>query len=59
MSTIRLSFDVDKPLSEFLIFRKAFKNTVKKYCENFKAVAEGRQPPHQTISGKKYGNYLA
>ena len=55
----QLPLGVIGKLLDFLIFRKAFKNTVKKYCENFKAVAEGRQPPHQTISGKKYGNYLA
>lgn len=39
-----------------LIFRKAFENTVKKYNDNFKAVAEGRRPPHQTLSGKMYQN---
>jgi len=35
---------------DFLIFRKAFESTVRKYNDNFKAVAEGRQPPHQTVT---------
>lgn len=39
-----------------LIFRKAFGNTMKKYNDNFKTVAEGRQPPHQTLSGKRQQN---
>lgn len=38
---------------DFLLFRKAFERTVRKYNDNFKAVAEGRQPPHQTVSGKE------
>jgi uncharacterized membrane protein len=37
---------------DFLIFQKAFENTVSKYNDNFKAVIEGKQPPHQTVSGK-------
>ncbi len=37
---------------DFLIFRKAFKDTVRKYNENFKAVVEGMRAPHQTVSGK-------
>ena len=44
---------------DFLLFRKAFENTVKKYNDNFKAVAEGRQPPHQTVSGERQGNHPA
>ena len=44
-------------LLDFLIFRKAFENTVRKYNDNFKAVLEGRQPPHQTLSEKKTGKY--
>ncbi len=43
-------------LLDLLIFRKAFENTVRKYNDNFKAVAEGKSPPHQTVSGKKKGN---
>ncbi len=39
-----------------LIFRKAFENTVKKYNDNFKAVAEGRRPPHQTLNEKRHPN---
>ncbi len=39
---------------DFLIFRKAFEQTVRKYNDNFKAVAEGRQPPHPTVSGKDH-----
>ncbi len=37
---------------DVLIFRKAFENTVRKYNENFKAVAEGNPPPHRPISVK-------
>lgn len=37
---------------DFLIFRKAFENTVRKYNDNFKAVVEGKLPPHQTVRGK-------
>ncbi len=40
-------------LLDYLVFRKAFKNTVKKYNDNFKAVAEGNPPVHPTVSGKK------
>ncbi len=35
---------------DLLIFRNAFERTVRKYNDNFKALAEGRQPPHKTIS---------
>jgi len=31
---------------DFLQFRKAFKSTVRKYNDNFKALAEGRHLPH-------------
>jgi hypothetical protein len=38
---------------DFLIFHKAFEKTVRKYNENYKAVAEGQHPPHRTIYEKK------
>ncbi len=41
---------------DVLLFRKAFENTVRKYNDNFKAVVEGKQPPHQTIAGKGITN---
>jgi uncharacterized membrane protein len=44
---------------DILIFRNAFENTVRKYNENFKAVAEGKNPPHRTFSGQAQGNYPA
>jgi hypothetical protein len=44
---------------DFLLFRKAFASTVQKYNENFKVVVEGRQPPHQTVSGKEIGKHPA
>jgi hypothetical protein len=44
---------------DFLLFRKAFENTARKYNENYKAVAEGRHPPHQTVSEKKLRNHPA
>ena len=44
---------------DFLIFRKAFESTVRKYNDNFKAVVEGRLPPHRPISGKKMGDRTA
>lgn len=42
---------------DYLIFRKAFENTVRKYNENYKAIAEGRHPPHQTVSEKRLLNH--
>ncbi len=36
-------------LLDVLIFRKAFEQTVRKYNDNFKALIEGRQPPHPTV----------
>ncbi len=38
---------------DFLVFHKAFENTITKYNENYKAVAEGRRPPNQTIRDKE------
>ena len=32
-----------------LLFRRAFTTTLAKYNENFKAVAEGRCPPHPSV----------
>ncbi len=40
-------------LLDFLIFRKAFESTVRKYNDNYKAILEGQPPPHQTIIGKR------
>lgn len=37
---------------DLLLFHKAFENTVRKYNENYKAVVEGRLPPHKTVSEK-------
>ncbi len=39
-------------IMDLILFRNAFEKTVRKYNENYKAVAEGRQPPHPTVSGK-------
>ncbi len=45
----KLPFGFIGKMLDFLIFRKAFENTVRKYNENFKAVVEGKQPPHKTV----------
>ncbi len=49
----QLPFGFIGKLLDFLVFRKAFENTVRKYNDNFKALVEGRRPPHPTISEKK------
>ncbi len=40
---------------DWLIFRRAFRETVRKYNENFKAIAEGRPAPHAAVSVKPKG----
>lgn len=35
-----------------LLFRAAFERTVKQYNENFKALAEGTEPPYKPIQGR-------
>ncbi len=35
---------------DLLLFHKAFERTVRKYNDNFKAVAEGKPPPHPNVS---------
>lgn len=48
----QLPFGLIGKLLDYLIFRKAFENTVRKYNNNFKAVVEGRQPLHKPVSQK-------
>ncbi len=44
---------------DFLVFRKAFEGTVRKYNDNFKAVVEGRRPPHPTVREKELRKHPA
>ncbi len=53
----QLPLGVIGKLLDFLVFRKAFENTVKKYIDNYKAVLKGQPPPHPTIMGNRQSNY--
>jgi uncharacterized membrane protein len=55
----QLPFGLIGKALDLLIFRKAFENTVRKYNDNFKALAEGRHAPHQTIRGKDKSKHPA
>lgn len=55
----QLPLGVIGKMLDFLLFRSAFERTVRKYNDNFKAVAEGRQPPHQTLIGKDIRKHAA